>query len=100
MAAFQEIRLYFLRFAIDKPQPAARPPLCAKEVRLVENPDSARARAEAMFKKEIRRRDGEQAMAEHLANEQAIREKTARLRELRLARDAAAKEAAPRKRAD
>jgi hypothetical protein len=53
-----------------------------------------------MFKKEIRRREGEQAMAEHLANEQAMREKTARLRELRLARDAGTKEAAPHTRAD
>jgi hypothetical protein len=34
-------------------------------------------------------------MAEPLANEQAVREKTARLRKLRLARDAAAKKASP-----
>ena len=34
-------------------------------------------------------------MAEPLANEQAVREKTARLRKLRLARDAAAKKCFP-----
>jgi hypothetical protein len=67
---------------------------------LIENPDPARARAEALFKKEIRRREGEQAMAEHLAKEQAMREKTTRLRELRLARDAAAKAASLHKRGD
>jgi hypothetical protein len=70
---------------------------------LVENPDPARARADALFKKETRRREGEQAMAEYVAEEQAMREKTARLRELRLARDAAAKKAVamdPHKRAD
>jgi hypothetical protein len=57
--------------------------------------DPARARAEALFKKETRRRE-----AEYVAEEQAMREKTARLRELRLARDAAAKEPALHKRGD
>ena len=52
--------------------------------------DTARARAEAQFKKkEEQARDGEQARAEYDAQQQAIREKTARLRALRLARDAA-----------
>lgn len=46
-----------------------------------------------MFKKEQRQRDGEQAMAEYVAERRATHEKTARLRELRLARDAAAKKA-------
>ena len=46
-------------------------------------------RAEAMFKKEQRQRDGQQAMAEYVAERRATHEKTARLRELRLARDAA-----------
>jgi hypothetical protein len=67
-----------------------------KEIRLVESPDSARARAEALFKKEMR--EGAEAMAEQLAKEQ--REKTARLRELRLARDAARNEAGTPKRGD
>jgi hypothetical protein len=47
-------------------------------------------RAEAMFKKEQRQRDGEQAMAEYEAERRATAEKTAKLRALRLARDAAA----------
>jgi len=52
--------------------------------------DTARARAEAQFKKkEQQARDGEQARAEYDAQQQAMREKTARLRALRLARDAA-----------
>jgi hypothetical protein len=61
------------------------------------NPDPARARAEALFKKEEQRREGEQAMAEYQAERQATLEKTARLRALRLARDAAAKDAAARR---
>lgn len=46
-------------------------------------------RAEAMFKKEQRLREGEQAMAEYGAEQRAVLEKTARLKALRLARDAA-----------
>jgi hypothetical protein len=54
------------------------------------NPDQARHRAEAAFKKkEQQQREGEKAMAEYLAAQRATREKTARLRALRLARDAA-----------
>ena len=48
-----------------------------------------RARAEALFKKDEQMREGEKAMAEYKAVQQAIREKTARLRALHLARDAA-----------
>ena len=48
-------------------------------------------RAEALFKKEERRRDGQEAMAEYQTSGGAVREKTARLRALRLARDAAMK---------
>jgi hypothetical protein len=59
------------------------------------NPDPARARAEALFKKEEQRREGEQAMAEYQAERLATLEKTARLRALRLARDA--KDAAARR---
>jgi len=48
------------------------------------------ARAEALFKKKQEQlREGQQAMAEYLADGRAVREKTARLRALRLARDAA-----------
>jgi DNA-binding TFAR19-related protein (PDSD5 family) len=55
------------------------------------NPDHARGRAEAAFKKkEQQMREGEKAMAEYVAAQRATREKTERLRALRLARDAAA----------
>jgi hypothetical protein len=40
-------------------------------------------------KKEERLREGQQAMAEYLADKHAMRERTAKLRALRLARDAA-----------
>jgi hypothetical protein len=50
----------------------------------------AHDRAEAAFKKkETQLREGRKAMAEYNANCIAVREKTARLRALRLARDAA-----------
>ena len=52
----------------------------------------ARDRAEAAFKKkEQQLREGQQAMAEYEAARATTREKTARLRALRLARDAALK---------
>jgi hypothetical protein len=51
--------------------------------------DQAHRRTEATFRKEQQLRDGQQAMAEYQAKLDAMREKTARLRALRLARDAA-----------
>jgi hypothetical protein len=51
--------------------------------------DAAHRRAETLFKKEQQLRDAHQAMAEYRADLNAMREKTARLRALRLARDAA-----------
>jgi hypothetical protein len=51
--------------------------------------EDARRRAGSLFKKEQQSREAEQAMAEYQAQQQAMREKTARLRALRLARDAA-----------
>ena len=52
------------------------------------------ARASALFnKKEEQQREGRKAMAEYEAAQQAMREKTAKLRALRLARDAAGKQA-------
>jgi hypothetical protein len=45
-------------------------------------------RAEARFKQEARALDGRKAMTEYEAQVLAIREKTARLRELRLAKEA------------
>jgi hypothetical protein len=52
-------------------------------------------RAESLFKKEQRQREGVKAMADYAAAQQAMREKTARLRALRLARDAAPSKKSP-----
>ena len=51
----------------------------------------ARARAEANFKKEERAKEGAKAMMEYQANSRLVREKTERLKALRLAKDAADK---------
>ena len=56
--------------------------------------DEARARAEANFKKEERAKEGAKAMMEYQANSRLVREKTARLRALRLAKEAADRERA------
>ena len=61
------------------------------------NTDEARRRAETLFKKEQQLREAEQAMTEYQAKLDAMREKTARLRALRLARDAAKRPAASTK---
>ncbi|SRR6266699_7025349 len=59
------------------------------------NSKEARARAEAIFKrKEQQAREGATAWAEYEAQRRAIAEKTERLRALRLAKEAADKEAA------
>ncbi len=50
------------------------------------DPDKARARAEAAFRKEELAQQGAQAWSEYEARIHAIREKTERLRALRLAR--------------
>ena len=56
----------------------------------------ARNRAEEAFKgKEDDRVEGRKAMEEYRAGERVMREKTARLRALRLARDQATKQAKP-----
>ena len=58
------------------------------------NSDQPQDRAEALFKKKQERlREGQQAMAEYQADRRAVGEKTARLRALRLARDAAQSQA-------
>ena len=49
----------------------------------------AKARAEASFKKEERAKEGAKAMMEYQANSRVIREKMARLKALRLAKEAA-----------
>ena len=56
----------------------------------------ARDRADAGFKKqEQRAREGAKAMADYEAEGRAMREKTARLKSLRMAKEAAGKENAP-----
>ena len=62
------------------------------------NADQARQRAEKSFQKEERDRDGRKAMSEYEAQARATREKTARLKALRLAKEAQAQdEKAPTK---
>jgi hypothetical protein len=56
---------------------------------LTSNSDQARARAEKSFKKEERAKQGAEAMMEYQANSESMREKTERLRALRLAKEAA-----------
>ena len=51
--------------------------------------EALKKRAEARFKKEERAREGVKAMLEYEAESRAIRERTARLRALRLAKEAA-----------
>ncbi len=53
-----------------------------------QNRDSNQRRAEALFKKEEQQREGQKAMTQYLKERQAELEKTARLRALRLAREA------------
>jgi hypothetical protein len=53
--------------------------------------DQARRRAERLFKKEERARDGSAAMTEYQAEAIATRKKTARLKSLRLAKEAQAR---------
>jgi hypothetical protein len=57
--------------------------------------NEAHRRAAALFKKEQQLREAEQAMTEYQAELIAMREKTARLRALRLARDVANQGALP-----
>lgn len=52
------------------------------------NSDQIRQRAEKSFLKEERDRDGRKAMSEYEAQARATREKTARLKALRLAKEA------------
>jgi hypothetical protein len=56
---------------------------------LVQKENDTRNRAEANFKKEERAKDGVKAMMEYQANSRAVREKTARLKALRLAKESA-----------
>jgi len=60
-----------------------------KETTLASNSQDSQNRTDANFKKEQRARDGALAMKEYEASIIAAREKTARLRALRLAKEAA-----------
>jgi hypothetical protein len=64
-------------------------PTLRKEMTLANDQKKAQERAEATFKKEQRARDGAKAMADYEAAGVAMREKTARLKALRLAKEAA-----------
>jgi hypothetical protein len=52
-------------------------------------PSESRAKAEASFKKQERAREGAQAMVEYMANGREVRENMAKLKALRLAKQAA-----------
>lgn len=54
--------------------------------------NEARTRAEASFRKEERAKEGAKAMMEYQANSRLVREKTEKLKALRLAKEAADKE--------
>ena len=61
-------------------------------------PDQARQRAEKSFRQEERARDARKAMTEYEVQARATREKTARLKALRLAKEAQVQtEASPAK---
>jgi hypothetical protein len=65
-----------------------------RETTLTTKSNEARARAEASFRKEERAKEGQEAMMEYQANIRIVREKTERLKALRLAKEAADKERA------
>ena len=65
-----------------------------RETILTAKSNDARARAEASFRKEERAKEGAKAMMEYQASSRMVREKTERLKALRLAKEAADKERA------
>jgi polyphosphate kinase 2 (PPK2 family) len=77
--------------ALNTPEPAQSG--YHKGVATLDRNSQTHARASALFnKKEEQQREGRKAMAEYEAAQHAMREKTAKLRALRLARDAAGKQ--------
>ena len=64
---------------------------------MAKNSKDVMDRAEATFKKEERAREGAKAMKDYEAEGRAVLEKTARLKSLRLAKEAAEKKAEPKK---
>ena len=65
-----------------------------RETILPAKSNDARARAEASFRKEERAKEGAKAMMKYQADSRMVREKTDRLKALRLAKEAADKERA------
>ena len=84
----QSAGLNFSRLNIDKRTQPGR----EREMTLTTKSNEARARAEASFSKEERAKEGAKAMMEYQANSRMVREKTERLKALRLAKEAAEKE--------
>jgi hypothetical protein len=80
--------LKFSRLNIDKRTQRDR----ERETTLTTESNEARARAEASFRKEERAKEGAKAMMEYQTNSRMVREKTERLKALRLAKEAADKE--------
>jgi hypothetical protein len=62
-----------------------------KKERILADSTKERTRAEAQFKKTQKQQEGAAAVAAYVAEADAVRAKTARLRELRLAKEAADK---------
>jgi hypothetical protein len=60
--------------------------IVAAQETIIINSDQARQRAEKSFKQKERARDGRKVMTEYEAQVRTIREKTARLKALRLAK--------------
>jgi hypothetical protein len=83
----QSAGLNFSRLNIDK-----RTQDRERETTLKTESNETRARAEASFRKEERAKEGAKAMMEYQANSRIVREKTERLKALRLAKEAADKE--------
>jgi len=80
---------------VVKPTNARRYWLAAEETTLTtQSHEAARVRAEASFRTEERAKESTKAMMEYQANSRIIREKTERLKALRLAKEAADKERA------
>ena len=65
----------------------------ASKAPLASTAPEAKARAAANFKKEERAKDGAKAMQEYLANSRIVRERMARLKAQRLAKETAEKAA-------
>jgi hypothetical protein len=68
--------------------------IAERKTKLTTESNKARVRAEASFRKEERAKEGAKAMMEYQANSRMVREKTERLKALRLAKEAADKKRA------